>query len=66
MELPTTGQVFNGQGFQIRIIDKDDPKNIDKDGNYIRSGLIIYEYLSKPYGKIGNCKTLEGFYACWH
>lgn len=62
---PEIGSIWDGQGFKIQVIHKDDPKNINTDGTYKRSGDVIYEYLSQPYGKIGNCKTLEGFYACW-
>ncbi len=65
MENPTVDEVYHGQGFKIRIINKDDQRNIDISGNYRKSGLIIYEYISEPLGKIGNCKTLKGFYACW-
>jgi len=63
---PSIGTIWNGQGFKIQVIHKDDPKNINTDGSYKRSGEVIYEYLTSPVGKIGNCKTLEGFYACWN
>lgn len=63
---PEIGSIWDGQDFKIQVIHKDDPKNINTDGTYKRSGAVIYEYLSQPYGKIGNCKTLEGFYDCWN
>lgn len=63
--IPLPGSIWNGQGFQIEVIDKNDKENIGKDGNYIRSGRVVYKYLTEPVGKIGNCKTLEGFYASW-
>tara|TARA_Y100000389_G_scaffold75385_1_gene72034 strand:- start:3360 stop:3563 length:204 start_codon:yes stop_codon:yes gene_type:complete len=63
---PSIGTIWNGQGYKIQVIHKDDPKNINTDRSYKRSGKVIYEYLTSSVGKIGNCKTLEGFYACWN
>ena len=62
---PKPGSVYQGQGFKIQIIDINNPKNINSDGTYKKSGNVIYEYLTRPIGKIGNCKTLAGFHACW-
>ena len=62
---PKPGSIYEGQGFKIQIIDINDPKNINSDGTYKRSGNVIYEYLTGPIGKIAHCKTLDGFYACW-
>ena len=62
---PEIGNIYVGQGFKIREIDINDPKNINSDGTYKRSGKVIYEYLTGPIGKIGNCKTIGGFYNCW-
>ena len=62
---PEIGSIWVTDDFKIQVIDRDDPKNIKPDGTYKRSGKVIYEYLTGPVGKIGNCKTLEGFYACW-
>ena len=65
METPDIGSIWNTPYFKIQVIDKQDPKNIKPDGSYKRSGAVIYEYLTSPVGKIGHCKTIEGFYACW-
>ena len=62
---PEVGTIWSGQGFKIKVIHKDDPCNIDENGNYKRTGQVIYQYLSNPNGKIGHCKKIEGFYACW-
>lgn len=62
---PEIGSIWVTDDFKIKVIDREDPKNIKQDGTYKRSGKVIYEYLTGPVGKIGNCKTLEGFYACW-
>jgi hypothetical protein len=62
---PTPGETFSGQGFEIRVIDINDFKNLNEDGTYKRSSGIIYEYLTGPVGKIGRCKTIEGFHYCW-
>lgn len=63
--MPKIGEIFSDGYYRIQIIDKEDFKNKDESGNYRRTGKIIYEYLSHPIGKIGNCKTLEGFNATW-
>lgn len=66
MEGPDIGSIWNGQGFQIIVIDKDSDENKHSDGSYIKSSNgIIYKYLSGPKNKIGQCKTIKGFYACW-
>tara|TARA_B110001450_G_C17563447_1_gene457741 strand:+ start:672 stop:869 length:198 start_codon:yes stop_codon:yes gene_type:complete len=62
---PEIGSIWTGQGFKIQVIDKNDPKNINTDRTYKRSGMIVYEYLTQPIGKIGNCKTIKGFHQCW-
>ena len=62
---PEIGSIWETDDFKIQVISKEDPKNINSDGTYKRSGKVIYEYLTEPVGKIGNCKTLEGFYLCW-
>ena len=62
---PAIGSIWTGQGFNIQIIDKNDRKNINSYGGYKKSGKVVYEYLTTPVGKIGNCKTLNGFYGCW-
>lgn len=62
---PEIGSIWVTDDFKIKVIDREDSKNIKQDGTYKRSGKVIYEYLTEPVGKIGNCKTLEGFYACW-
>lgn len=62
---PKPGSIYQGQGFKIQIIDINNPKNINPDGTYKRSGNVIYEYLTAPIGKIGHCKSLNGFYASW-
>lgn len=64
METPEVGSTWTGQGFIIKVIDKNDKRNIDVDGGYKRSGKVIYQYLTTTK-KIGHCKTLEGFYTCW-
>ena len=63
---PDIRSFWHGQGFEIQVIDINDPENIDENGRYKRSGQVIYKYISHPIGKIGNCKTLEGFYASWY
>lgn len=62
---PEIGTIYLGQGFKIQVIDINDSRNIASDGTYKKSGNVIYEYLTRPIGKIGNCKTLAGFHACW-
>ena len=63
---PETGTFWHGQGFEIQVIGINDAENIKADGSYKRSGQVIYKYISQPVGKIGNCKTLKGFYASWN
>ena len=65
MSQPKIGSIWKGQGFKIQVIDINDPKNINPTGEYKKTGDVIYEYLSGPVGKIANCKTLDGFHACW-
>lgn len=62
---PDIGSIWSGQGFKIQIINKDDCDNINRDGSYKRTGMVVYRYLTGPVGKIGHCKTMEGFHACW-
>lgn len=66
--MPSPNEIFKGQGFTIRVIDGfTDPANKNADGSYKRSptGGVLYVYLSEPVGKLGRCKTLDGFRACW-
>ena len=66
MDRPEIGSIWNGRGSEIKVIEKDSEENKDSDGSYIKSSNgIIYKYLSEPIGKIGQCKTIKGFYACW-
>ena len=62
---PISGSKWSYDGFIVQIIDKENIKNINTDGTYKRSGDVIYEYIQGPIGKIGHCKTLEGFYCLW-
>ena len=62
---PEIGSSWIGQDFTIEVIDKNDKRNINADGTYKRSGKVIYQYINGANNKIGHCKTLEGFYACW-
>jgi len=63
---PTPNTLFTTQGFIIEVINGfTDPRNKNADGTYKRvpdDTSIIYEYKTPPVGKIGRCKTLEGFY----
>lgn len=58
---PVPGTKWSGQGFDLLIIDKDDPRNILEDGSYKRSGEVIYVYLNGPVGKVGNFQKAESF-----
>ena len=62
---PINGSKWSYDGFIVLVINKENIKNINTDGTYKRSGDVIYEYLQGPIGKIGHCKTLEGFYCLW-
>jgi len=62
---PEINSIWSSNDFKIQIIAKDDSRNKSPDGKYKRTGKVIYEYLTGPIGKIGNCKTIEGFYQCW-
>lgn len=66
MEQPEIGTIWVGQGYTIEVIDKNDKRNINSDGTYKRTGQVIYKYIDGANNKIGNCKTLKGFYDCWN
>lgn len=69
MDVPAPNTHFTAQGFTIEVIDGwTDPRNKNADGTYIREPdetSVIYVYKTGPVGKIGRCKTLNGFYASW-
>lgn len=58
---PVPGTMWTGQGFDLLIIEKDDPRNIREDGSYKRTGDVIYVYLNGPVGKVGNYRQLDNF-----
>jgi hypothetical protein len=62
---PIIGSKWSYSGFTIQVIGKENIKNINTDGSYKRSGQVIYEYIQGPIGKIGHCKTMNGFYGMW-
>tara|TARA_Y100000768_G_scaffold247914_2_gene188137 strand:+ start:1497 stop:1730 length:234 start_codon:yes stop_codon:yes gene_type:complete len=62
---PIAGSKWTYDRFTIQVIEKENIKNINSDGSHKRSGNVIYEYIQGPIGKIGHCKTLEGFYCMW-
>ena len=63
---PIIGSKWTYDVFTIQVIDKENIKNINTDGTYKRSGNVIYECIKGPnIGKIGHCKTLDGFYCLW-
>ena len=68
MEAPQIGSTFSKHEFTIEVIHEDDKRNKDLNGNYIKEpygNSILYVYLSDPVGKIGECKTVDGFNATW-
>lgn len=69
MSSPKPNETYSKNGFLIRVINgHTDPANMNSDGSYKKNpnyGGILYEYMIGPVGKIGRCKTLEGFIACW-
>jgi len=66
LKYPPIGSLWYNGSYQIEIIDHNDPRNIDLQGNYIKSKKnIIYVYLTQPVGKIGGCFGIDGFEQCW-
>ena len=66
--MPFPNEIYNNNGFTIRVIDgRTDAANKNPDGSFKRdpNGGFLYEYLTGPVGKLGRCKTLEGFIQCW-
>lgn len=62
MSSPDIGSIWHGQGFKVKVLDRNDPFNF-VNGKMYRSGAVIYMYIHN--NKIGHCKTLEGFYDTW-
>jgi len=62
---PIIGSKWSYDGFIIEVIEKENIKNINSDGSYKKSGQVIYEYIQGHIGKIGHCKTMDGFYGMW-
>ncbi len=67
LKYPPIGSLWYNGSYQIEIIDHNDSRNIDLQGNYIKSKkkTIIYVYLTQPVGKIGGCFGIDGFEQCW-
>lgn len=67
--MPLPNEIYKSDDYVVRVIDPvTDPANRNSDGSYKRApwaDSIVYEYLSGPVGKIGRCKTVEGFHACF-
>lgn len=67
--MPSPNEIYQNSDFTVRVIDPaTDPVNKNADGSFKREpwrDSIVYEYLTGPVGKIGRCKTVEGFYACF-
>mgnify|MGYP001200529746 CR=1 FL=1 len=66
-QFPPIGSIWRNDCYTIEVINHDDPRNIDSEGNYIKSKIkkIVYVYLTQPVGKIGGCYGVDGFESCW-
>lgn len=62
---PDVGSQWSSDDYLVRVIDAADYKNLNEDGTHKKSGMVVYEYLSEPVGKIGSCQSVIGFYKCF-
>ena len=67
--MPAPNKIYKSYDFTVRVIDPaTDPANKNEDGSFKREPWgesVVYEYLTGPTGKIGRCKTVDGFHACF-
>lgn len=55
------GTLWEGQGFIVEIISKEDKRNKRENGDYIKSGEVTYIYKTGPVNKIGGFRNVENF-----
>jgi hypothetical protein len=55
------GTMWEGQGFIVEIISKEDKRNKTKNGDYIKNGDVTYIYQNGPVNKIGGFRNARNF-----